>query len=263
MAAGVPATDLACDALRYGAVHRDRWGMGLTTLMAVTDLLPVLDEEDRFLALFHGIAAVADDCDGEPARVDSEPLEERSARHACALVPPLVAGTALQRRRAYAAHRDRVLRDTATTLTPVTDRYFADGGHALDSLDKAFAGVDLVGWEHADAILPSMVPVLTASIGSEERDSWRHPADPLAERAVRDLSQALTTGRASTRCVLQSTPPRAELGLATPRMKFLGARRFLTARRAGNWTLVSFPSHNSDLARTAPHCVISTGVRFV
>ena len=57
MAAGVPATELVCDALLYGAAHRDRWGSGLTTLMAVADLLPVLDDEDRFLALFHGITA--------------------------------------------------------------------------------------------------------------------------------------------------------------------------------------------------------------
>jgi nitrite reductase/ring-hydroxylating ferredoxin subunit len=54
-AAGVPATELARDTLLYGATHRDRWGVGLTTLMALANLLPVLDEEDRFLALFHGI----------------------------------------------------------------------------------------------------------------------------------------------------------------------------------------------------------------
>jgi hypothetical protein len=60
--------------LLYGAAHRDRWGVGLTTLIAAADMLAVLDAEDRFLALFHGIVAVADDCDGEPPRVDSEPL---------------------------------------------------------------------------------------------------------------------------------------------------------------------------------------------
>jgi len=42
--------------------------------MAVTDLLPVLDEDDRFLALFHGIVAVANDCAGEPPRIETEPL---------------------------------------------------------------------------------------------------------------------------------------------------------------------------------------------
>jgi hypothetical protein len=47
------------DALLYGAAHRDRWGVGLTTLIAAADMLAVLDEEDRFLALFHGIVALA------------------------------------------------------------------------------------------------------------------------------------------------------------------------------------------------------------
>jgi nitrite reductase/ring-hydroxylating ferredoxin subunit len=201
-AAGVPATELVCDALLYGAVHRDRWGVGLTTLMAAADVLPVLDEEDRFLALFHGIAAVADDCDGEPPRVDSEPLGGDV---------PLTTLARWFRHWVRVRHRsgaERTLRTAIASgatprwlagamLTAVTDRYFADGGHALDFLDKAFAGVDLVGWKRADAILPSIIPVLTASVGSEERDSWRHPMDlvTLVEQAARDLAAALATGR--------------------------------------------------------------------
>ena len=57
--ARVPTADLLRDALLYGAGHRDRWGAGLTTLIALADLIPVLDEDDRYLALFHGIGAVA------------------------------------------------------------------------------------------------------------------------------------------------------------------------------------------------------------
>jgi hypothetical protein len=202
MAAGIPATDLVRDALLYGAANRDRWGVGLTTLIAVADMLPVLDEEDRFLALFHGIAAVADDCDGEPPRVDSEPLGG---------MVPLSTLARWFRHWVRVRHRsgaERTLRTaialgatpqwlTAAMLIAVADRYFADGGHALDFLDKAFAGVDLVGWQYADAILPSIVPVLTASIGTEERDSWRHPVDlvALAEQALRDLPDALAAGR--------------------------------------------------------------------
>ena len=57
--------------------------------------------------------------------------------------------------------------------------------------------IDLVGWQRADAVLPSIVPVLTASLGSEEMDSWRHPIDlvALTERALRDLPDALAAGR--------------------------------------------------------------------
>ena len=42
-------------------------------------------------------------------------------------------------------------------LTGVTDRYFADGGHALDFTNKAFESLDIIGWEHAPAILPTVV----------------------------------------------------------------------------------------------------------
>jgi nitrite reductase/ring-hydroxylating ferredoxin subunit len=127
-AAGVPATELARDTLLYGATHRDRWGVGLTTLMAVTDLLPVLDEDDRFLALFHGIVAVANDCAGEPPRTDSEPLGGNV---------PLETLARWFRQWVRVRHRtgaERTLRTAiasgatsqwlaAATLTAVTDRY--------------------------------------------------------------------------------------------------------------------------------------------
>ena len=201
-AAGVPATELARDTLLYGATHRDRWGVGLTTLMALSDLLPVLDEDDRFLALFHGIVAVANDCEGEPPRIDSEPLGGNV---------PLETLARWFRHWVRVRHRtgaERTLRTAiasgatsqwlaATTLIVVTDRYFADTGHALDFLNKTFEAVDLVGWHRADAVMPSIVPVLTASLGSEEMDSWRHPIDlvALTERALPGMTEALAAGR--------------------------------------------------------------------
>ena len=201
-AAGVPSADLLRDALLYGASHRDQWGAGLTTLIALADLIPVLNEEDRYLALFHGIGAVADDCEGQPPRVDSEslggtiPLDTlaRWFRHWVRVRHRTGAERTLRTAIAAGATPQWL---AATTLTAVTDRYFADGGHALDFLNKAFEGLDLVGWQRADAVLPAIVPVLTGSLGSEESDSWRHPVDlvVLAEAAVRELPDALAAGR--------------------------------------------------------------------
>jgi nitrite reductase/ring-hydroxylating ferredoxin subunit len=200
-AAGVPSTEVVRDALLYGASHRESWGVGLTTLTALADILPVLDDEDRYLALFHGIAAVADDCEGQPPRTDTEPLGgdvpfatlARWFRHWVRVRHRTGAERTLRTALALGATRQWL---AATTLTAVTDRYFADGGHALDFLEKAFEGIDVVGWERADALLPSIVPVLTAGRGSEEMDSWRHPVDlvALAERTLRDLPEMLGTG---------------------------------------------------------------------
>jgi hypothetical protein len=170
--------------------------------MALANLLPVLDEEDRFLALFHGIVAVANDCEGESPRIDSEPLGGNV---------PLETLARWFRHWVRVRHRtgaERTLRTAiasgatsqwlaAATLIAVTDRSFADTGHALDFLNKTFEAVDLVGWHRADAVMPSIVPVLTASLGSEEMDSWRHPIDlvALTERALPGMTGALAAGR--------------------------------------------------------------------
>ena len=201
-AAGVPAAELLRDAVLYGAAHRDRWGAGLTTLVALANLVPRLDEDDRYLALFHGIAAVADDCEGQAPRTQSEALGGAA---------PLATLQRWFRHWIRVRHRtgaERTLRTAiaagatpqwlaAAMLTAATDRYFADGGHALDFLAKAFEGTDLVGWQHAEAVLPAIVPVLAGSTGGEESDSWRHPTDlvALAEAALRELPEALVAGR--------------------------------------------------------------------
>jgi hypothetical protein len=81
-------------------------------------------------------------------------------------------------------------------LEAVSDRYFADGGHALDFINKGFELLDHVGWEHAVAVLPSLVGPLVQARGAEESDSWRHPVDliPLCEAAFEELPAMLAAG---------------------------------------------------------------------
>jgi hypothetical protein len=55
-----------------------------------------------------------------------------------------------------------------------TDRAYADGGHSLDFINKAFECLDLIGWEHAADVLPSVVGQMAAARGAEERTAWRH-----------------------------------------------------------------------------------------
>jgi hypothetical protein len=61
----------------FGALNRDGWGVGLTILTALGNLLPVLPEEEAYLALFHGARRVAADCDGQPPRRERTPLASR------------------------------------------------------------------------------------------------------------------------------------------------------------------------------------------
>jgi hypothetical protein len=61
----------------FGAQNRDGWDVGLTILTALSNLLSVLPEEERYLALFHGARRVAADCVGQAPRRDRAPLESQ------------------------------------------------------------------------------------------------------------------------------------------------------------------------------------------
>ncbi|MFQ5974509.1 MAG: Rieske (2Fe-2S) protein, partial [Alphaproteobacteria bacterium] len=194
-AAGVPDGELVRDVALFGARHRDGWGTGLTTLTALANLLPSLPDEERFLALFHGARSVAADCDDEPPRRDNLPLEgsdasletlERWLRHWTRVRHRDGAERTLMTAIAGGAGPSRLAR---MLLTAVTDRYFAGGGHALDFINKAFECLDLIGWQHASALLPTVVGQLVSARGAEETNSWRHPTDlfQLLEAAFADL----------------------------------------------------------------------------
>jgi hypothetical protein len=57
--------------------NRDGWGIGATILTALGNLLPMLPEEETYLALFHGARRVAADCNGEAPRRERALLASR------------------------------------------------------------------------------------------------------------------------------------------------------------------------------------------
>ena len=172
----------------FGTSYREAgWGRGLTTLGVMVNLLDSLTEEDRRRALYVGLTTVADDSTGEPPRFAQDPLSNEG-------VPP---DRLLRWFRDSIGVRDadgseRVLRAAvrgghgeehlaAMLVTAATDHLYLDTGHRLDFVNKAFETLDHIGWEHADAVLPSLVPGLASAQRAEERASWRQPID-LASR---------------------------------------------------------------------------------
>jgi nitrite reductase/ring-hydroxylating ferredoxin subunit len=192
-------------ALLFGAQNRDGWGIGLTILTALANLIPSLPEEETYLALYHGLIRVARDCDGASPRRDRQPLAPSEFQ-------PLGVLERWFRHWVRVRHRDAAERTLLTAiasgaswnelgalmLTAVTDRYFADGGHALDFTNKTFESLDIIGWDHAAAILPSVVDQMVGARGSEESNAWRQPIDlvPLCEAAFTELPELLGEGRA-------------------------------------------------------------------
>lgn len=192
------------EAVLFGARHRDGWGVGLTILAALGNLIPILPEEEKYLALFHGLRRVANDCAGASSRRDRQPLAVGQMR-------PLPLLGRWLRHWTRVRHRDGAERTLLTAiaggasraelagllLIAVSDRTFADGGHALDFINKAFECLDIIGWSEASTVLPTVVPQLVAARGGEELNAWRHPLDlvSLCETAFAELPALLDDGR--------------------------------------------------------------------
>jgi nitrite reductase/ring-hydroxylating ferredoxin subunit len=184
--AGVDEAELLRDAALFGARMRDGFGIGMTILVALGNVLRELPDTERYLALFHGIRRVAADCAGEAPRRARAPLQDTSVS--------LEVLRRWFRQWTEVRHRDAAERTLLTAvaqgpglpeladmmLCAVTDRPFADGGHALDFLNKAFECVELVGEEHAAAILPTVIGQLVEARGADEQNAWRHPLDLVA-----------------------------------------------------------------------------------
>jgi nitrite reductase/ring-hydroxylating ferredoxin subunit len=185
LGAGVLPPDVVRQVALFGIQNRDGWGVGLTILTALGNLLPVLPEEETYLALFHGARRVAADCDGQAPR---------RRRAALASRPDLATLKRWLRRWTTVRHREAAERTLLTAiaagtspaaladllLAADTDRAFADGGHSLDFTNKAFECLDLIGWEHADAVLPAVVGQMVTARGAEESTAWRQPIDLIA-----------------------------------------------------------------------------------
>jgi nitrite reductase/ring-hydroxylating ferredoxin subunit len=201
LAAGGSPADVVRQATLFGTRNRDGWDTGLTILTALSQLLPFLSEEETHLALFHGARRVAADCDGAAARREREPLASR---------PGLAALKGWLRRWVAVRHRDAAERTVLTAIvggaSPAgladllfaaeTDRAYADGGHSLDFINKAFECLDVIGWEHAADVLPSVVGQMTTARGAEERTAWRQPVDLIAlcQRAGAELPHLFVAG---------------------------------------------------------------------
>src|SRR5262249_23196164 len=142
-----------------------------------------LGEEETYLALYHGISRAADDCEGEVPRRDRQPLEGSDVD-----LPTLKQWL---RDWTKVRHRDGAERTLLTAIargsthaeladllfSAVTDRAYADPGHPFDFINKSFELLDLIGWDRAPTVLPTLVRQLVMARGGEESSAWRHPND--------------------------------------------------------------------------------------
>jgi nitrite reductase/ring-hydroxylating ferredoxin subunit len=185
--AGAPAAGILEIGGAFGARYRESgWRSGLTILTAMGNVLPALAPDDQMLALYHGLVNVARDSAGQPPRHFLDPLPGREM--------PLSRLKTWFRQFIEVRDSDGAERVLLTAIaqdsssanladllaSATTDHAFLDGGHTLDFVNKASELLDLIGWQHAASILPSLTPVIAQGTRSEELNSWRRPADLIA-----------------------------------------------------------------------------------
>lgn len=187
----------------FGTTYREAgWGRGLTTLGVMTNLLSALEVTDRRRALYIGLSEVADECAGEPPRFAQEPLSNTEVspdRFKRWFVDSIeVRDSDGAERILRAAIRAGVSEEDIAEIlvTAATDHLYLDTGHRLDFINKAFETLDHVGWDHAEAVLSSLVPGLATAQRAEESSTWRQPDDiaALCFEAAADLPELVEAG---------------------------------------------------------------------
>jgi len=162
--AGVRAADIVRTGVDFGTTYRGAgWGAGLTVLIAMANLFPHLEGDDRALALVHGLTFVANDTGNQAPRFPVGPLPTQAV--------PMERLATWYRRFVETRSTDSAERTLQTALSDpthldaveqmmfaaVSDHVFIDGGHTIDFTNKGLEAVDMLGAETAGRLLPTLV----------------------------------------------------------------------------------------------------------
>ncbi len=179
------------------------WGPAMTILTSTANILPLLAEDDRPVALFQGLLHVARESAGKPPRFVVDPLPTGETRPE--VFKQWFRGfidvrdeDAAERCLRTAIELGLSRRDIADMVfAAATDHIYLDAGHVVDFANKAFELLDHIGWEHASQTLTSLVHGMARARRSQELSSWRHPIDlaSLVWRAREELPALFEQGQ--------------------------------------------------------------------
>ena len=186
---------LVKSAVAFASVNLPQFSEGLTRLACVARLYPLLTRETAYQGLYYAIRAIADEASTSPPRRARMPLLEP---HDLATLKGWLKQWVQTR------HRDGAERTALTGLRELspaqnaelifaaaTERLYANGGHELESCNKVFELIELLGAAEAPQLVPLLIRGLTEARGREESTNWHHPVELVAP--LRALEQRLPT----------------------------------------------------------------------
>ena len=182
--ANIQYREIICIGAAHGIRYRGSgWGPGLTIMAAMANILDYLPVDEQVLPLYQGLVHMTRDSNGQAPRFDLQPLDtealpistlKRWFRHFVEVRDDEGANrcllTAIQAGSTPAELVDMI-------VAAATDHFFLDGGHVVDFINKGSELLDLIGWDQADTVLPSLTRQLCNARRSEESNAWRHPVD--------------------------------------------------------------------------------------
>lgn len=186
--------------------RREGWGSGLTILTCMMNLLPALSADDRPRAMYHGLAAVAEDSAGHPPRFVLKPLPGAGAgidtlKRWFRQFIEVRDGEGAERCIVSAVRAGASPREVADMLfAAATDHRYLDGGHVLDFTNKALEALDHAGWDCAEPVFASLASHYANASRMEEDNAWRHPIDliPILDCAFASIPPGVA-GRGAAR----------------------------------------------------------------
>ncbi|MCH8905660.1 MAG: Rieske 2Fe-2S domain-containing protein [Candidatus Heimdallarchaeota archaeon] len=190
--------------IEFGTKYRGNgWGSGLTILTAMMNIFYDVKEEDKPLALYHGLIAVASDSSNRSPKfqIGSLPEGETDILKIKTWFRDFVDvfnGDGSERCLSSAidigASRDEI---ADMLFTAATDHHFMDEGHLIDFINKALEAADLLNWQNSKLILSSLIPIFVNASRAEDSSAWRTPINllELTDTAFLKLGDAVRKGR--------------------------------------------------------------------
>ena len=182
---------------QYGSQRHSMVSGGMTGLSVAANLLPHLDRQTAYYALYKATKMVADNCAGRAPRMLSEPLD--TEEHG---LPALSRWFRRWVDNGQVTGCERTILTVARTpaTTPeisslffraATDRIYAHAGQSVPMSNKGFELIEYIGREHAKDILPLLVRWIAGrGSGAEDQHAWNNPIDLIAPLRAAEKSIA-------------------------------------------------------------------------
>ena len=184
--------DLIREAVAHGAPRaEDGWGHSIAAATDCLAMVDLFDDDQRALPIVQGIAGISESERDRPVRDLPDPATDRtrvSAGAFCAAVECEGLAEAQSILRA-AIHRG----DGATELRPwlqsAVSSHHLSYGHGAIYSQKAFELLGMIGWEHADTVLPHLVPTIVHGTREDTLPYMRPFMRALAAIDLEDLTE--------------------------------------------------------------------------